>query len=92
MIKLLFFLTSLSSVKALDYFGIWVGRLRNSSFALDGQVYIANSSYLQITNLNIKRLINRDKLQFIFFDENRQQPATTVYEYKESDGGEWLRK
>jgi hypothetical protein len=42
-----------SAVNAIEYFGVRLGSLRNASFGLTGDVWLVNSTALQITNLNL---------------------------------------
>ncbi|KIH51791.1 hypothetical protein ANCDUO_18116 [Ancylostoma duodenale] len=42
---------------AQDYYGVYVGKLRNASYALEGDVYLVNSTHLQIVDFTIKRLV-----------------------------------
>ncbi|KAK6760252.1 hypothetical protein RB195_021657 [Necator americanus] len=88
---LLVSLFELSFVTADEYYGVYLGKLRNASYALEGHVYLVNTTHLQIQDLNLKRLIDRNRLTFVFQNSKIQKQATEVYEYKISNDGDWLR-
>ncbi|CAJ0608821.1 unnamed protein product [Cylicocyclus nassatus] len=88
LILLVYFSTSAS---AYDYYGVPLGKLRNASYALDGNVYLVNSTHLQLVDFTMKRLIDRTPLNFVFENSKTQNRSPRILEYRISNEGDWLR-
>ncbi|EYC36483.1 hypothetical protein Y032_0892g2897 [Ancylostoma ceylanicum] len=88
---LLVYFAALHLATSQDYYGVHVGKLRNASYALEGDVYLVNSTHLQIVDFTIKRLVDRTKLSFVFQNSKAQKRPAGVFEYRISNAGDWLR-
>ncbi|KAL7077450.1 hypothetical protein ACQ4LE_002905 [Meloidogyne hapla] len=84
---LLLFVFSLSTCLSLEYFGVPLGSLQNSSLpGISGQVWLANSTTIQITNFNIEH--QKQELIFAFISEEAVEPVKFLYKVSGGSNGE----
>uniref|UniRef100_A0A7E5A1R7 DM13 domain-containing protein n=1 Tax=Panagrellus redivivus TaxID=6233 RepID=A0A7E5A1R7_PANRE len=81
----------LNSVSALDYYGIRLGQLKNSSIGIQGTVYLANATILQIVDFSIDETDDISP-RFFFSTDDASNPVSTIYQVFPSPGGDYLRR
>ena len=86
-IALLFVLNLLCSEGA--YYGISLGPLKNNEYGIDGNVWMANETFLQITNFSVQKQ-QKQEISFVFTNGDKVEPVKQLYKIVNTTNGEYL--
>lgn len=89
-ILLIFFISSFFNViHAVEYYGVSVGEFSGSG--VEGEVYLINSTHLQIIDFRATRP-SLPPIPFAFISASNEKSAPQIYQYHSSQNSEWIQK
>uniref|UniRef100_A0A914WB83 Uncharacterized protein n=1 Tax=Plectus sambesii TaxID=2011161 RepID=A0A914WB83_9BILA len=82
---------TINAANAVDYFGVKLGTLRNTTFGLTGDVWLVNGTAVQITNLNLNPAREKLDLSFYFSTAEEVAKGEQIYQILNSPNGQYAK-